>query len=145
MLMNSCKWCDASGWFHSLTDNELCKDCNLRIVNRVQIHARVLRRSIRDLRETDALEAKIRLARRIEQEARALQPFEDKGIRTLTPHPGDIADQFSTFHEQLLDARDAERNLSSGSLAVETPDITSIGVADAMDPLGTWEENVAVS
>lgn len=139
ILMTTCKRCNVSGWFHPLTENSLCKSCNLIVVNRVQVQARTINRMLRRLRKANCPDQKLQLCRQLIQGARTLETYEAKDLPTTNPSPQTLIDTYNEFREQLHTPSHAAVG-SNGGVAVKevkAPSITAVQVAKEMDPLGT--------
>jgi hypothetical protein len=139
--MKTCKWCGAWSLFHTLSDNGLCRKCNLLVVNRVQIHTRQLVGLLHSVKASDEPEEQLRLCDQIIDEAQRLHEFEKLSIPTVQPHPEDLIRRVSEYYDQLSNPEDS----SALDDLTSTEGIslgTNITIAEEMDPLGTWSKRV---
>lgn len=141
--METCKWCGAWALFHCLSNNGLCKECNVLVVNRVQIHARRLMELMQTITTADDLEEKLQLCEDIVDETELLCEFEKLNISTVQPDPHDLLDAVSEHYSQLSELNNATE--SDISAVADGPALKgSIELAESMDPLGSWQKRVTV-
>lgn len=147
--METCKRCDASSWMVSLTENGLCRRCNLFVVNRVQLAAERIHRSLALFRQVEEAEVRLRHAKRIVRLARVLEEFEEMEIETVRPAPSRLADLFAEVRDRLKERCGPEevveaRDSMESPPAAESPDAGtlpgpgSFGLAATMDPLDSF-------
>lgn len=143
--MESCKRCDTSSWMVSLTENGLCRRCNLIVVNRVQVAAEHVCRSLAMYRQVDEVEGRLRYAVRVLRHARVLGRYEEMGIETIRPAPSHLAELFEAERGRLRrevaesEDSDAVRTGSDGAEPESVPSPEVLELADPMDPLGSFD------
>ncbi len=137
--MATCKWCNAWGIFHTLSDNGLCRDCNVTVVNRVQIHSRRLMNLIRAMKKVENLEKRLEICEAIVDEAKLLCEFEELSIATVKPEPRKLVGQISKHRERLIENRDM-MDSSDPEVREKDPLSSQLTLAESMDPLGRWKK-----
>lgn len=154
--MDSCKRCDASSWMVSLTENGLCRQCNLIVVNRVQLAAERIYRSLALFAQVDRREEKTVYASRIVEHARILRQYEEMGLETTRPAPSRLLSLFERVRNSLREERESEIGPDESQSAKESegagdrsgvdadsiPGPASFRLSSAMDPMGSFEPQI---
>lgn len=154
--MDSCKRCDASSWMVSLTENGLCRQCNLVVVNRVQLAAERIYRSLALFAHVDRRQEKTVYASRIVEHARILRQYEEMGLDTTRPAPSRLLSLFERVRSSLREeggsdaapgesrrAEDVERSQDRADVDTDSiPGPASFRLSSAMDPMGSFEPQI---
>lgn len=100
--MAACKWCHRSGWFFSVNEHGLCKNCTPAIALEVTSRGRVINDSTDLVRKTKKLETALSRCDLIIQHAQALKPYEDAGIAAVNPAPSVLIQQYREKKDTLI-------------------------------------------
>ena len=85
--MRTCKWCNKSGWFLSLSKDGYCQSCEAEVKSNI-IHAtQVLNESMRLMKRGKDLDLRLSKAKVAIQKLRELLPYYQKGLVKLKPSP----------------------------------------------------------
>lgn len=143
--MERCKRCETSSWMVSLTDNGLCRRCNLIVVNRVQVAAEAVCRSLAMLRQDEDVEGRLRHVVRILRHAKLLARYEEMEIDTIRPAPSRLIDLFEEERTRLRRAVEGKDYSSAVRFRASDPDSSALPspsgleLVDPMDPLGSFD------
>lgn len=129
----------------SLTDNGLCRRCNLIVVNRVQVATEQICRSLATYGQAEDVERRLRHVVRILRHARILGRYEKMGIETIHPAPSRLVELFDQERTRLR--RDVEGSEDASAVPSRPsdaepralPDPSGLELADSMDPLGSFD------
>ena len=100
--MGTCRNCERSGWFLSITSDGLCHDCqngiNLEVTNRV----RIVKESEEIIERSKNLSTKVSRAECIIQRLEGLLRYENKGIPTIKPAPSALLAQWQEKKDVII-------------------------------------------
>src|SRR3990170_938630 len=120
--MASCKLCDRSGWFLSVTEDGLCKNCAPMVSMEVKQRLRVISDSEKLAETTKKLDTLVSRCDVAIAYAEELTKYEKRGIATRDPPPSVIAQRFRLKKDQrILDAFKQECLDAQQQMLVATP------------------------
>lgn len=99
--MAKCNWCRKKGLFLAVDSNRLCKNCQPYLLE-IESKARVLRDSVRLAQEGKTFKTRLSRCELAIENASSLVKFERKGIRTVSPSPSSLRDQFTDYRNQII-------------------------------------------
>lgn len=85
--MAQCRWCGRSGFFLSLTPNNVCKSCDTIIVMEIDQRIRIINDSKRIIDESKKLDTQLSRCDLILANLRELIKYADRRIITIQPSP----------------------------------------------------------
>lgn len=100
--MATCKWCNRSGWFLSLSEQGLCKTCHPAIAIEASQRARVLLESDKIAQQTAKLDTAVSRYDLAIEHAQALERFERRDIETINPPPSSMLRTLRDRREALI-------------------------------------------
>jgi hypothetical protein len=98
--MARCKWCEKGGLFQKVDREGLCKSCAPGVGAEIERLSNVIYESMHVFeRATDATE-KLEHCDRVIEAARALLPYEEKGLQTCSPPARLVHDEYRDLRQQ---------------------------------------------
>ncbi|MBM4274864.1 MAG: hypothetical protein FJ134_10470 [Deltaproteobacteria bacterium] len=100
--MATCKWCNKSGWFLSLTANGLCKNCDPIVVLNVSQATRIINESVTLIEKSNNLDTQLSRCNVIIIKSEELLPYEQRHINTINPKPSELISQYIKKKDDLI-------------------------------------------
>lgn len=94
-LTKTCRYCGRSGWFLSVSANELCDTCEPTYVPQIIRHLQIIRESQNLVETGKTLKTKVGRCEDVVANATALLPFEEKGVPTCSPPPSALIEAYT--------------------------------------------------
>jgi hypothetical protein len=98
--MAQCKLCDRSGWFLSLSSNDLCNSCESFFQLDLHQRVRVIQESQEIVKASMRLDTKLSRIQVAIDHLRALQNYERRGIETVQPPPAEAISQYERRRQE---------------------------------------------
>jgi len=99
--MPTCKWCGKSGFFLSLSNNGLCKYCDVSIVSDFKGRERVMIESTNLINTSKNPETRLRRINVMREHLTALLKYEAKDITTTVPPPSELLKKLDEMEETM--------------------------------------------
>lgn len=93
--MAQCRLCDRSGWFLSLSDNILCKQCEPFFQLDLRHRGRMIQESADIIKASHKLDTKLSRIKFATDHLIALQKYEQLGIETCHPTPSEAIQNYA--------------------------------------------------
>ena len=129
--MAQCKMCGQKGFFLSVSENGLCKSCELIFVMDLQQRGRIINDCIKLVNESKNMSTKLSRYDLLKEHAQALLEYEHKGIPTISPSPSQFLSEYTIKRDQIVlesVTAEVEKALARAEIAI-TPR-TSINEAN---------------
>jgi hypothetical protein len=98
----TCLNCGRSGLFLSVNANRVCNICNIILITEIRQRARLIQESSEIVDKSKKLETRLSRCEFIVECAKALLPYEQKGIPTISPAPSELIDKFTMNQSQII-------------------------------------------
>ncbi len=100
--MAQCKWCERSGWFLSLSQIGLCKQCHAIVTLEVSQRSRIIDESLKLVRESKKLETRLSRCELVIQHVNELSKYDRREIPTLQRPLSDILEDCDKLREAII-------------------------------------------
>lgn len=107
--MGQCKWCEKKGLFLKITENGLCRQCDIVVVSKVVQHHKHFNESFHLIESSQNIDTMVSRFDYMTQLMEDLLPYEQKGIPTINPRPSEfLADVDENRDEVIIDGLNRE-------------------------------------
>ena len=89
-----CKILDLAGWFLSLSENALCKECDVSFQIDLHERVRVIQDSVKIIKTSRNLDTKLSRIRFAIDNLKVLHRYEQHGISTILPEPSEAIQNY---------------------------------------------------
>jgi len=100
--MAQCKWCDKKGFFLSVNQDGVCKNCEGIIVIDVQQRMRIINESIELFENSKKMETRLSRLDLVEEHLSAITQYEDKNIEIINPSAKSLLNKFEGKHDKII-------------------------------------------
>lgn len=101
--MGRCKFCDRSGVFFFVNNNELCNDCEGERQRILQYRMRMINDCMKIIENTKKVDTLINRFRFLIENVEVLLIYEKKGITTIDPEPSKLLTQLNLRKDTIFD------------------------------------------
>ena len=116
--MATCKWCGKSGLFLPLTENGLCKPCDVIIVTELIYATQHINESIDLIKQSSNTDTIVSRFDYIVKLLNSLLKYEKKGITTINPPPSEAIKSYSPAKRDIHIVYGLEKELEKLKLVV---------------------------
>ncbi len=100
--MRQCKWCGKKGLFLKITENGLCRQCDVVIVSKVIQHHGHYNESFQLIESSNNIDTIISRFDYMAQLMEDLLPYEQKGIPTINPKPSEFLAELDKNRDEVV-------------------------------------------
>jgi hypothetical protein len=98
--MARCRWCDQGGLFKKVDKDGLCAACEPSVHAEIERQSEVIYEAMHVYERATEPGERLANCERVIEAARALLPYEEKGLRTCSPPARLLVDEYRGFREQ---------------------------------------------
>lgn len=142
--MATCKLCERSGWLVALDENDLCDQCQRFHLRAIVSHRRLVSESLEIIESSRNPVSRLSRINVAIRNCLELEPYDRKGIRTITPAPRDVVRNLCETRTEIV--KDEIRALvrSARNKAQGAPTISGKleGYARAIDAISALMEEL---
>lgn len=101
--MAQCKYCGRKGFFLSVTDQGLCRDCSLFVKMDVDNRVRIINDSVELINKSTNLDTRLSRCDLLLEQAQAIQVYEAKGIDAFSFPPSNYIRQYGSMRDEIVE------------------------------------------
>jgi hypothetical protein len=101
--MGECLLCHQKGLFLSISDNGLCRQCDVKVVLEVKQRGRIIEDSIKFVEESKNLVTRLGRLDLIIKQLEVIEEYHKKGIPTLKPSPTELKKTFNDMRDGIIE------------------------------------------
>ncbi len=102
--MAKCKWCGKGGLFQRVSREGLCDPCAPTVASEIERQSNVIYEAMHVHERAGSAAEKVLQCDVVIAAAKALVPYDDKGLQTCNPPPRLVLQEYQGFREQHLRA-----------------------------------------